>query len=190
MLTTDVTQTFPDTWEINSKRVGNFAQIRALDVANGPGIRVSIFVTGCTHACPGCFNSSYQNFQAGQPWTTANTKQLAEFLSQPFIQGLTLLGGEPMQNLWITDLLRLLRSKNVLGLRVKKDVWVYSGYTFSQIISHRGRCELAKQCDVLVDGLFRQEILDLRLRFRGSSNQRILDIPASLASKQPVDYIL
>ena len=165
-------------------RVGNFAQIRPLDVANGPGIRVSIFVAGCTHNCPGCFNQEYMDFNYGDPWTEAQTQQVIEALSNPVIAGLTLLGGEPMQNLWLRCVLKEIKRQ------VDKPIWIYSGYTFEQIITHRGRAQLLRECDVLVDGLFRQELLDLRLKFRGSSNQRIIDIPSSLAAGQVVLYPL
>ena len=155
------------------RRHGNYGQIRPLDVANGEGIRVSIFVTGCTHACPGCFNADYQKFNVGKPWTQTETDRVVRYLSSPVVSGLTLLGGEPMQNLWLTDVVREIRE------RIDTNIWVYSGYTYEQIISHSGRRELLEECDVLVDGLFIEALKDLRLKFRGSSNQRIIDVSAS-----------
>ncbi|MDO5734110.1 MAG: anaerobic ribonucleoside-triphosphate reductase activating protein [Eubacteriales bacterium] len=157
-----------------------YAQIRPYDVANGEGIRVSIFVTGCTHRCPECFNEAYQDFNFGQEWTDETTQEVISYLERPEISGLTLLGGEPMQNLYLAEILRKLRA------RVDKSVWIYSGYTYEQIIEHPGRRALLEECDVLVDGLFVLALRDLKLRFRGSSNQRIIDIKESLRAGEPV----
>lgn len=160
----------------------NYGQIRAFDVANGEGIRTSIFVTGCTHKCPDCFNGDYQDFHAGEPWTDAATHKVINYLKSPNVAGLTLLGGEPMQNLWLTDVVREIKTK------VSKSIWVYSGYTYEQILAHRGRRELLEECDILVDGLFVADLKDLRLKFRGSSNQRIINIRESLISGHIVEY--
>lgn len=162
----------------------NYAQIRALDVANGEGIRVSVFVTGCSHACPGCFNARYQDFNYGYSWDSSCTDKVIKYLANPVVQGLTLLGGEPMQNLWLTGVVREIKQE------INKDIWVYSGYTYEQIVRHRGRRELMEECDVLVDGLFIRRLLDLKLRFRGSSNQRLIDIQASLQAGELVLYQL
>lgn len=153
----------------------NYGQVRAFDVANGEGIRTSIFVTGCTHACEDCFNGEYQDFDAGDPWTDDTTAEVIRYLKEPMVAGLTLLGGEPMQNLWLTDVVREIKQE------VDKNIWVYSGYTFEQIMAHRGRRELMEECDILVDGLFVNTLKDLTLKFRGSSNQRIIDIKKTLA---------
>lgn len=161
-------------------RYRNYAQIRPFDVANGEGIRVSIFVTGCTHACPECFNECYQNFHYGQQWSDETTQEVITYLSNPNVAGLTLLGGEPMQNLWLTDVVRDIKK------HINKNIWVYSGYTWEQIVSHSGRRKLLDECDVLVDGLFVVKLLDLRLKFRGSSNQRIIDIARSRAEHHVV----
>lgn len=160
----------------------NYGQVRAFDVANGEGIRTSIFVTGCTHDCPDCFNQEYQDFSAGDPWTDDTTAQVIEYLKAPMVSGLTLLGGEPMQNLWLTDVVREIKKE------VDKSIWVYSGYTFEQIMGHRGRRELLEECDVLVDGLFVNTLKDLTLKFRGSSNQRIINIAETLHTGEIVLY--
>ncbi len=160
-----------------------YAQIRPLDVANGEGIRVSLFVTGCTHRCPECFNEAYQDFNFGQEWTEETTAELIRYLKRPEISGLTLLGGEPMQNLELTEILREIKNQ------VQKSIWIYSGYTFEQIVSNPERLALLRECDVLVDGLFVAALKDLRLRFRGSSNQRIIDISSSLASGEVRIYL-
>jgi len=133
-----------------------YGQIRAYDVANGVGIRTSIFVTGCTHNCKDCFNRKYMDFNFGEIWTKDTTNQVIDYLRDENVSGLTLLGGEPMQN--------------------------YSGYTFEEILEDDNRFELLKECDVLVDGRFDYRLKDLTLKFRGSSNQRIIDVKNTLES--------
>lgn len=159
-----------------------YAQIRKYDVANGDGIRSTIFVTGCTHNCHNCFNKEYQDFNFGDKWTDKETRTVIEYLKDSAVKGLTLLGGEPMQNLELTQVLRDIKKE------VDKNIWIYSGYTFEQIISDPRRLELLKECDVLVDGLFVEELKDLKLKFRGSSNQRIIDVEKSLNKNQVVLY--
>lgn len=161
-----------------------YAQIRPFDVANGEGIRVSVFVTGCTHKCPNCFNGLYQDPNYGDPWTEETTKLLTSYLKNPVVTGLTLLGGEPMQNTELTEVLREVKKE------VRKPIWVYSGYTYEQILTDERRRGLLEECDVLVDGLFIDALKDLKLRFRGSSNQRIIDIRKSLEAGKPVLYDL
>lgn len=160
-----------------------FAQIRKFDVANGPGIRSTIFVTGCIHNCPGCFNKEYQNFKYGDIWTENETKKVISYLKEKSVSGLSLLGGEPFQN--SKDLAEIVRE---IKKEVEKNIWVYSGYTFEEIIEDSEKLDLLSQCDVLVDGLFIEELKDLTLKFRGSSNQRILDIKKSLENKSPISY--
>lgn len=158
-----------------------YGQIRQYDVANGPGIRSSIFVTGCTHHCPDCFNKEYQDFNAGNIWTENETETIINYLQSPEIEGLTLLGGEPFQN--AKEL-----SEIVMSIKEKTDkpIWVYSGYTIEQILEDKTKIKLLELCDVLVDGLFVKELKDLRLKFKGSSNQRIIDIKKTLESKKIV----
>lgn len=162
----------------------NYAQIRRYDIANGTGIRVSIFVSGCTHKCPFCFNEEYQDFSFGEQWTDETTDILIKYLKDPVVSGLTLLGGEPMQNIFLTEILR-----NVKKF-VKKNIWIYSGYTFEQIISDSKKLELLKECDVLVDGLYIHSLRNLKLKFRGSTNQKIIDIHKSLQENRVVEYVL
>ena len=156
-----------------------YGQIRQYDVGNGPGIRSSIFVTGCSHKCPGCFNEAYQDFRAGDLWTEKETDQVKEYLSDPNVRGLTILGGEPFQN--IEGLVKLLKS---LKEDVDKDVWIYSGYSYEDLKEDPAALELLSLCDVLVDGLFIEEKKNLKLKFRGSENQRIIDLKKSLGSGQ------
>ena len=160
-----------------------YGQIRKYDIANGEGIRTSIFVTGCSHKCPGCFNGDYQDFSHGSLWTDDETSLVIAHLKDPSVSGLTLLGGEPMQNLALTSIVRQIKKE------VDKNIWIYSGYTFEEIIIDKKKLDLLKECDVLVDGLFVEELKDLKLAFRGSSNQRVIDIKKSLEAKRPVLYM-
>lgn len=155
-----------------------YGEIRQYDVANGPGIRTVIFVTGCTHNCKNCFNGEYQDFNYGEIWTENETLKAIKYLNDENVSGLTLLGGEPMQNLELIEIVKKIKSE------VLKPIWVYSGYTFEEIISNEKRCELLELCDVLVDGRFVEEEKDLKLKFRGSRNQRIIDIKKSLEARQ------
>ena len=158
-----------------------YAQIRKYDTANGPGIRSSLFVSGCTHRCKGCFNEDYQNFRYGNKWTKKIEDEFIEMISDPQIKGVTIIGGEPMDQIHNDDLSNLLkRIKNEVG----KNIWLYSGYKYEQIMEHEKRMEILSFCDALVDGLFVFEQKNLKLKFRGSSNQRIIDVQASLASKK------
>lgn len=163
----------------------NFAQIRKYDVANGPGIRTTIFVTGCTHKCHNCFNEEYQDFDFGDPWTQRETDEVIEDLKLDEVKGLTILGGEPFQN--EVDLLEVLRD---IKKEVQKDIWIFSGYTYEEILRDEDKKNLLKECDVLVDGRFVEELKDLNLRFRGSSNQRIIDVQKSLESNEVVLFDL
>lgn len=161
-----------------------YGQIRKYDVANGSGIRTTIFVTGCTHNCPECFNKEYQDFSAGNLWTEKETQMVIKYLQDSNVRGLTLLGGEPMQNLELIDILSKIKKK------VDKSIWIYSGYTYEEIIKDPKKKELLMMCDVLVDGLFINELKDLKLEFRGSSNQKIIDIEKSLEEDKVILYDL
>lgn len=162
-----------------------YGQIREYDIANGEGIRTSVFVTGCTHHCYNCFNEEYQNFQAGQEWTEAETALVVDYVSQPMCSGLTLLGGEPFQN--IDGLIPVVEA--VRRAAPSKKIWVYSGYTFDEILACAHKKSLLEACDVLVDGKFVDALRDPALQFRGSSNQRIIDVKQSLAAGKIVLYL-
>ncbi len=168
----------------------NFAAIKWADVANGPGVRVSLFVSGCTHRCPGCFNEEAWDFGYGQPFTEAQEDKILAALVPAHIKGLSLLGGEPFEPDNQRALLPFLwRVKEACP---DKEVWCYSGYTLDGELwrDSRARCqytdEMLSLIDVLVDGPFVEAKKDLNLRFRGSSNQRILNVPASLKAHTPV----
>ena len=168
----------------------NYATIKYCDIANGPGVRTSLFVSGCTHHCPGCFNDVAWPFDYGEPFTEAVEDAIIASVT-PFVAGLTLLGGEPMEPENQAGVLHLLRR-----FRAEcpgKTAWCYSGYTFEQLTGQQpARCstpearEILSLLDVLVDGRFVQALHDITLRFRGSSNQRLLDLPKTLAAGKPV----
>lgn len=159
-----------------------YGQMRAFDIANGPGIRSSLFVVGCTHRCPGCFNKEYQDFNAGMPWTSKDQEQLLSYLKNEQVVGLSLLGGEPMQN--TKELIEL--AQEFKRRFPHKTLWIYSGYYFEELLNNAEALKLLSFADVLVDGPFIEEKKDLSLRFRGSSNQRLLDVALSLQHQRAV----
>lgn len=152
-----------------------YGQIRQYDIANGPGIRATVFVTGCSRHCVNCFNEEYQDFNAGSEWTAAETERLISYLQDDTNSGLTLLGGEPMEN--AKDLLALVQA--VRRAVPEKSIWVYSGFLYEEILTQPARKALLEACDVLVDGPFVDALKDPGLYFRGSSNQRIIDVAKS-----------
>lgn len=162
----------------------NYGEIKNYDIANGEGVRVSLFVSGCTHHCKNCFNSETWSFEYGKPFTKETEDYIIECLSPDYIDGLSLLGGEPFEPQNQEALLPFLRKvKNELP---NKNIWCYTGYLFdSELLSEsRARCEFTDEMlsliDVLVDGEFVQALHDISLAFRGSSNQRIIDVQKSL----------
>lgn len=157
-----------------------YAQIRKYDVSNGPGIRSSLFVSGCTHKCMGCFNEDYQNFRYGNLWTKEVEDQFMQQIKETHVRGVTILGGEPMDQIYDKDLLCLVKR---IKAETQLSIWIYSGYTYEAIRLHPKRREILTYCDVLVDGKFIQELRDLKLKFRGSRNQRIIDVQSSLVSQ-------
>ncbi len=161
----------------------NYAEIKKTDVANGPGVRVSLFVSGCTHHCKGCFNAETWDFSYGQEFNENTHKELMNLLEPEFIAGLTVLGGEPFEPSNQRALLPFLRK--VKEKYPKKTIWCYTGYLLEQELwqESRARCEVTDQMlsliDVLVDGEFLQEQKDITLLFRGSQNQRLINVPES-----------
>ena len=159
----------------------NYAAIKNCDIANGPGVRVSLFVSGCTHRCPGCFNQIAWDFDYGEAFTPDTIEYILNLLKPDYIQGLTLLGGEPFEPQNQGAVVELLRQ--VKKNYPNKSIWAFSGYLFEKdILSGRlgDTAEYLSFLDVLVDGPFVEEKKNLSLRFRGSGNQRLIDVPASL----------
>ena len=162
----------------------HYAVIKNCDIANGPGVRVSLFVSGCTHRCPGCFNEVAWDFSYGEEFTQETIDSILQMLKPDHVKGLTLLGGEPFEPQNQPDIVNLLRQ--IKRIYPQKSIWAFSGYLFDEDIlaGKLGPWEITREflsyLDVLVDGPFVMAKKDLSLRFRGSSNQRLIDVPASL----------
>lgn len=172
----------------------NYASIKKMDVANGPGIRMSLFVSGCTHHCKGCFNEEAWDFNYGNPFTQKEIDYIIDYVSDEHIRGLTLLGGEPLEHVNQQGLLPLLRQ--LRSRCPKKTIWCFTGYDFEKDVISRmmkeypETPELLSYIDVIVDGRFVEELKDLSLRFKGSSNQRTIDVKKSLDAGSVVLYDL
>ena len=166
----------------------NYSVIKNCDIANGPGCRIVLFVSGCTHHCRECFQPETWNFDYGQPFTQETVDEILPLLAPAYIAGLTLLGGgpfEPQNQPALLDLVRQVRAKYP-----HKSIWSFSGYTYETIVSGKigDTREYLKLLDVLVDGPFIQEKKNLSLRFRGSENQRLIDMPATLEKGEIVPW--
>ena len=151
----------------------NYAEIRKFDVTNGPGIRVSLFVSGCTNNCEGCFNTELQNFNYGNLWTDESEELFMSYLKNTNIKGVSILGGDPMDQIKDKSLVNLLK-------RIKDEtnhsIWLWSGYLYEEIVMNTNRNEILSYVDVLIDGRFQLDTRDIKLKFRGSSNQRVIDV--------------
>lgn len=161
----------------------NYGNIKECDIANGPGVRVSLFVSGCRHHCKGCFNEETWDFHYGNPYTEETEETIINLLKVGYIQGLSLLGGEPFEPENQQELVKLLRK--VRETYPEKDIWCYSGYLYDVDMVPGGRVytdvteEMLSYLDVLVDGRFVEAQKDVTLHFRGSKNQRIIDVKKS-----------
>lgn len=162
----------------------NYAKIREYDVTNGPGVRTTLFVSGCTHDCKGCFNKEQQNFRYGDKWTEAVEDKFIEGAKNPNIAGVSILGGEPMQQPYVY-MSRLLKKINE---SVNKPIWVWTGYTFEELLNDKISKNLLKYIDVLIDGKFELDKRDLSLKYRGSSNQRVINVKESLKKNEIILY--
>lgn len=150
-----------------------YGNIKNVDIANGPGVRVSLFVSGCRNRCKGCFNPETWDFNFGKPYTRATVKKIIKLLKPYFISGLSILGGDPFEKENYPDVLKL--CKLVKEKYPDKTIWVYTGYLYENLED----LEIMEYVDVLVDGPFVEDLKNISLRFRGSSNQRIIDVPAT-----------
>ena len=167
----------------------NYASIKDCDIANGPGVRVSLFVSGCTHHCKGCFNQVAWDFDYGTPFTAETEENILRMLSPNYVKGITLLGGEPFEPQNQPALVGLL--EKIRAAYPGKSIWAFSGYLFENMLAgkvgDRETClKFLRMLDVLVDGPFVESKKNLMLRFRGSENQRIIDVPASLTENKVV----
>ncbi len=158
----------------------HYGAIKSCDIANGPGVRVTLFVSGCTNHCPGCFQKETWDFEYGEPYTEKTQADIIRMLEPNYIEGLTLLGGEPFEPQNQRGLVPLLRE--VREKYPEKTIWAFSGNTYEEITTPGAHpnCEVTDEMlsliDVLVDGRFVQALYDISLRFRGSSNQRLIDM--------------
>ena len=162
----------------------NYAEIKHFDIANGPGVRLSLFVSGCTHACPGCFNKIAWDFNYGKEFTKEVEDSILDELSDEAYQGITLLGGEPFEPQNQKGLVSLV--KRYKERYPEKDLWIFSGYLFDEDMlgrmwsQHPETREILERTDVLIDGEFKQDLKDITLLYKGSSNQRTIDVQKSL----------
>lgn len=170
-----------------------YATIKKYDVANGPGVRVSVFVSGCNHHCKGCFNKEAWDFNYGNLFTDEVIDDVIEALSPSYIKGLSLLGGEPFEHVNQQGLLKLVRK--VKTIYPEKDIWAYSGFLFDRDIVGKQynlfaeTKEFLSYIDVLVDGKFEESLKNPNLYFRGSSNQRIIDVRESLKLGEVIELV-
>ena len=168
----------------------NYGSIKEFDVADGPGCRVSLFVSGCRNHCPGCFNEETWDFAYGEEYTDDTERRILDVLAPDYIQGLSLLGGDPFEPENQRVLVGLL--EKVKERYPQKDIWAYTGYTLERLRSADAhpRCEVTDRMlsliDILVDGPFVRAKKNIMLRFRGSENQRIIDLPATLETGEIV----
>lgn len=162
----------------------NYGEIKKCDIANGIGVRVSLFVSGCTHHCKGCFNEDTWDFGYGKPFTKETEDEIIEYLKPSYISGLTLLGGEPFEKQNQRVLVPFL--KRVRETYPEKNIWCYTGYLLDEELlkESRARCEVTDEMlsmiDILVDGEFVEELKDITLKFKGSENQRVIDLRETL----------
>lgn len=171
----------------------NYADIKKIDVANGEGVRVSVFVSGCNHHCKGCFNQCAWDFNYGKEFSEKEEQQIIDYMNHDYISGLSLLGGEPLEPKNQEGLLPLV--KKVKEKFPNKNIWCYTGFDFEKDVvgkmakDNETTRELLKYIDVIVDGKFEEDKRDLKLQFRGSSNQKIVDVKKSLQTGQIVKEI-
>lgn len=162
----------------------NYAKIRKFDVSNGPGVRSTLFVSGCTNKCEGCFNKELQDFNYGEKWTKDIEDDFIKQVMNPNIVGVNILGGEPMDQVRDEDLCNLLtRIKH----ETNKSIWLWSGYLYEDIIVSDDKRNILEYVDVLIDGRFEIEKRNISLSYRGSSNQRVIDVKKSRESNKIIE---
>lgn len=164
----------------------NYMTIKSLDIANGPGCRISLFVSGCRHHCKGCFNEESWNFDAGLPFRISTETRILYLLDNDYISGLSILGGEPFEpenRLELYHFIYKVREKFP-----NKSIWMYTGFTFESLITNEVSLKILELIDVLVDGKFILEKKDLKLQYCGSTNQRIINVKKSLYDGKVIEY--
>lgn len=176
----------PKEWLAESYSQNYVADYKAFNFVDGEGVRNSLYVSGCLFSCEGCFNQAVQSFRYGTPYTKELEEKIIEDLSHEYVQGLTLLGGEPFLN---TEVCLCIVDRIQQEFGTTKDIWAWSGYAFEElIIDSEDKLALLNKIDILVDGRFELSKRNLNLQFRGSSNQRILDVKKSLAAKKAITW--
>lgn len=156
----------------------NYAKIKHFDIANGPGIRTSVFVSGCSNHCKGCFNPETWDPTYGNKFTEETIKEILDSIDNPHIDGLSILGGDPLEY-YNLDMVHKLINEFRRRFGFDKTIWMWTGYTIEYIMNDDRKCEVARLVDVLVDGPFIERKKDLKLMYRGSSNQQIIDMQLS-----------
>lgn len=162
----------------------NYIKITKNDIANGEGIGVVLWVSGCNCRCSNCHNPQTWDFNVGQPFTEETMQELLFELSKPYISHITLSGGHPLEPQNADDVLKIV--KRVKMVFPNKNIWIYSGYIWEDIITNPKLAEIMKYCDILVDGKYIDKLRDVTLAFRGSSNQRIINAQKSIAANKVV----
>lgn len=163
-----------------------YASVRKMDISNGESVGVALFVQGCRFHCYNCFNTQTWDFNGGKEWTEEIKNKFLELIDKPYIKRITLIGGEPLADENVQDILNLV---NEIRLSFPdKTIWIYSGYTIEDIVNTPIRKEIIKQCNVLVDGRYIDSERDITLKWRGSKNQRVIDLKETFKQKQIVLY--
>ena len=164
----------------------NYSKIKWSDISSGPGVRTSIYVSGCTHNCPGCFNPETHDFNAGKSWSKEIEDKIIKHVKDNDLSGLNLLGGDPLQQTKDLTLVNFVkRFKEETG----KDIWIWTGYQFEDIINSNSIARsILENCDVCIDGKYIQELYNIKIRYAGSSNQRVIDVQKSIKEKETVLY--
>ena len=163
-----------------------YNKIRRYDVTNGPGVRTTIFVSGCTHNCEDCFNKELQDFEYGDIWSQKSEDEFIDYVSNPMVVGINVLGGEPLQQIMDDSLLDLL--KRVKNEFPEKSIWLWTGDLFEEAIENEKKLAIIEQVDVIIDGQFQKDKRNIKLKYRGSENQRVIDVRESLEKDEVVEY--
>lgn len=162
-----------------------YSKIKFNDVANGPGLRLSLFTSGCTHHCKGCFQPETWNFKNGEPFTLETQKYIIEKSENKYIAGLSLLGGDPLDN--VDGILPLLQEYRKT-FAATKSIWLWTGYLFEEILKDDLKSEVLPFIDVIIDGKFEENLKDITLKYKGSTNQRVIDVKKSVETHTVILY--
>lgn len=162
-----------------------YSKFKFNDVANGPGLRLSLFTSGCTHHCKGCFQPETWNFKNGEPFTLETQKYIIEKSENKYIAGLSLLGGDPLDN--VDGILPLLQEYRKT-FAATKSIWLWTGYLFEEILKDDLKSEVLPFIDVIIDGKFEENLKDITLKYKGSTNQRVIDVKKSVETHAVVLY--